>query len=186
MSFDRENGRMSSVEWSKWALVVACLLFFADSYFFPKKDEIIQLPVKQAPMKQSRSDKAFLCKHWEDCALLQQVIVYEARSEPLDGKRLVAKVVLNRVSHTSWPNTIQEVVHEPYQFSYLQDMHKQRTPTEEDWIEAGAVAYNVLHGIVEVDSDATFYHTKAVNPFWAKHKEVVAQVGQHVFYSGSK
>ena len=47
-------------------------------------------------------DRALLC--------LTQAIYYEARSESEDGQRAVAQVVLNRVRHTAYPNSVCGVV----------------------------------------------------------------------------
>jgi spore germination cell wall hydrolase CwlJ-like protein len=141
-------------------------------------------PVQMEPL--TKSEKQILCNAWEDCKLLAELIVYEARSEPLEGKRLVAKTVLNRVEHKSWPDTIKGVIYEPKQFSYIEDMHRQRTPTDGDWLEASSVAFDVLHGTIDVESTATFYHERSIKPFWADHKEMVADVGNHKFYTGGK
>jgi spore germination cell wall hydrolase CwlJ-like protein len=141
-------------------------------------------PTQMKPL--TKSEKQILCNAWEDCKLLTELIVYEARSEPLEGKRLVAKTVLNRVEHKSWPDTIKGVIYEPKQFSYIEDMHKQRTPTDGDWLEASSIAFDVLHGYISVESNATFYHERRIKPFWADHKEMVADVGNHKFYTGGK
>lgn len=180
---DNENGRMSSVEFWCWAILIAGIMFLLDVYLTERDVSTKQIP-QMKPL--TKSEKKILCNAWEDCKLLTELIVYEARSEPLEGKRLVAKTVLNRVEHKSWPDTIKGVIYEPKQFSYVEDMHRQRTPTDGDWLEASSVAFNVLHGIISVDSASTFYHERSVNPFWAKHKEMVADVGSHKFYTGGR
>lgn len=180
---DNENGNMSSLEFFSWAILLAGIMFMLDVYLAERKESVKQIP-EMKPL--TKSEKQILCNAWEDCKLLTELIVYEARSEPLEGKRLVAKTVMNRVEHKSWPDTIKEVIYEPKQFSYIEDMHKQRTPTDGDWLEASSVAFNVLHGYIDVDSDVTFYHERSINPFWADHKEMVADVGNHKFYTGGK
>ena len=45
-----------------------------------------------------------------DC--LAQAIYYEAASESEDGQRAVAQVVLNRVRHPAWPNSVCGVVYQ--------------------------------------------------------------------------
>lgn len=180
---NNQNGNMSSLEFKSWAVLIACLMFMLDNYLADRKESVKQIPEMKPLTKQ---EKQILCNAWEDCKLLAEVVVYEARSEPVEGKRLVAKTVLNRVEHPSWPDTIKEVIYEPKQFSYLEDMHKQSTPTEQDWIEASSVSFNILHGYVEVDSEVTFYHEQSIKPFWAEHKELVTHVNRHVFYTGGK
>ena len=41
----------------------------------------------------------------------------EAGNQGLDGKRMVADVILNRVEDPAWPNTIEGVITQKYQFS---------------------------------------------------------------------
>ncbi len=43
----------------------------------------------------------------------------EAGNQDLDGCRLVADVVLNRVADPQFPNTIEEVIYAPGQFSVV-------------------------------------------------------------------
>ena len=180
---NNQNGNISILEYLCWMIVIAGISFLLDKTF-NKQETIKQLPPVMKPL--TKAEKKILCNAWEDCKLLTELIVYEARSEPLEGKRLVAKTVLNRVESASWPDTIKGVIYEPKQFSYIEDMHRQRTPTDGDWLEASSVAFNILHGIIDVDSKAVFYHERSVNPFWAKHKEMVADVGNHRFYEGRK
>ena len=45
-----------------------------------------------------------------DC--LTQAVYYEARSEPIDGQRAVAQVVLNRVRNPAYPNSVCGTVYE--------------------------------------------------------------------------
>ena len=116
---------------------------------------------------------------------LAGAVVWESRSEPLEGRRLVAQVIMNRVHHKNWTNTVEEVIHQRKQFSYLQDKHKQRTPTQKDWTEARATAYNVLHGLVPDESQgATHYTEKSVNRSWMENLEYVTTVNNHKFYRG--
>lgn len=179
---DNEKGQMSSVEFWSWSVLVAGLMFYADVWWTQANQPNQQHEVSKQ-ITHTKEDKVILCSGWDKCMKLAEVIVYEARSEPVEGKRLVAQVVLNRIEHPRWPDTLEEVVHQPSQFSYVQDMHKQRTPTKEDWTNAKVVAYNVLHGLVEDKSDgAVFYHQKSIKPFWAKHMQLTAQIENHVFY----
>ena len=183
----RESGEMSTLEFLSWATLIAGLLFYADIWWKQEHQQSYQQTnAPSVEYKQTDNDKVVLCKAWEDCKILASAIVWESRGEPREGQRLVGKVILNRVEHPSWPDTIKGVVYEKGQFSYLQDKHKQRTPTQKDWTTGYVVAYNLLHGVVSVDSNATFYHNERVKPFWSKQKEMVASVGNHVFYEGGR
>lgn len=175
---------MKALEYISTPFAIAGITFI---FTLGKPTGVTTQPAEPAQMNPlAKSEKQILCNAWEDCKLLTELIVYEARSEPLEGKRLVDKTVMNRVEHKSWPDTIKGVIYEPKQFNYIEDMHRQRTPTDGDWLEASSVAFNVLYGYIDVESDVTFYHEKSIKPFWAKHKELVANVGAHKFYTGGK
>lgn len=131
----------------------------------------------------SKNETHALCLKDARCAKLAEAIIFEARGEPDIGKAAVAHVILNRKSDPRWKNSIREVIHQPHQFSYLKDKHKQKPPTLEDWKKAEKIAHAVLHGYLPSPvQDATHYHATRVKPKWAKKLEPVAKIGQHIFY----
>ena len=122
-----------------------------------------------------------------DC--LTAAVYYEARSEPLDGQRAVAQVVLNRVRDRAFPHSVCGVVYQGStrstgcQFSFTCDgsMAGRREPAA--WERARAVAAAALSGSVYAPvGSATFYHTQAILPWWAPSLSRVATVGAHIFY----
>jgi spore germination cell wall hydrolase CwlJ-like protein len=119
---------------------------------------------------------------------LASAIYYEAATEPDEGQRAVAQVVLNRVRHPAWPNTVCGVVYqgsdqEGCQFSFACDGAMARKPSIEYWSRARRVAEAALAGAVyEPVGSATFYHTPAVAPAWRLRLIHVATVGGHIFY----
>lgn len=172
---------MSGLEAVCWSVLVGGLLFFLDVWLTSLYKE--NAPVKQVPVvEHTPREKAILCTGYPTCMKLSEAIVWESRSEPVEGRRLVAQVILNRVHHKNWPNTVEEVIHQPKQFSYLMDMHLQRTPTKEDWQNARTTAWNVLHGLVPDESQgATHYTEKTIQRSWMKNLELVGVVGRHKF-----
>src|SRR5690625_5008918 len=54
-----------------------------------------------------------------DLDLLARVVRAESEGEPYDGQVAVAAVILNRVTHPEFPNTIAGVVYEPLAFSVV-------------------------------------------------------------------
>ncbi len=119
---------------------------------------------------------------------LASAIYYEAATEPDEGQRAVAQVVLNRVRHPQWPNTVCGVVYqgsdrEGCQFSFACDGAMARTPSLAHWTRARRVAEAALAGAVyEPVGSATFYHTPAVAPAWRLRLIPVGTVGYHIFY----
>ena len=121
---------------------------------------------------------------------LTAAIYYEAASEPDQGQRAVAQVVLNRVAHPSFPNTVCGVVYQGSerstgcQFSFTCDGALARVPSKFFWIRARDVAAAALSGYVEPSVGlATHYHTNAVHPYWAPSLHFITSIGAHRFYS---
>ena len=124
-----------------------------------------------------------LCLKDASCNKLAEAIVYEARGEPTKGQIAVAQVVLNRKKDPRWGNSITAVVHQPNQFSYLKDKHKQRPPTKHDWDKARKIAHRTIIGAASNPvGGATHYHATYVRPTWAKKLQPVAKIGNHIFY----
>lgn len=120
---------------------------------------------------------------------LTQAIYYEAATEPLEGRRAVAQVVLNRVRHPAYPKSVCGVVYQGSQqdtgcqFSFTCDGSLLRKPMAGPWKEAEEVAREALAGRVEpIVGTATHYHADYVLPRWAFEMAKVARLGRHLFY----
>tara|TARA_R110000787_G_C13335376_1_gene437731 strand:+ start:470 stop:943 length:474 start_codon:yes stop_codon:yes gene_type:complete len=129
-----------------------------------------------------------------DC--LVEAIYHEARSEDMIPMLAVANVILNRVKHKKFPNTICEVVHQgkywkdnpvrdKCHFSYWCDGRPERFTDMTGLIKSINVAEMSLKGIqIGQTSQATHYHAYYVTPKWASNStfKVLGQVGTHIFY----
>jgi spore germination cell wall hydrolase CwlJ-like protein len=123
-----------------------------------------------------------------DC--LAQAIYYEARSEPEDGQRAVAQVVLNRVRHPAWPNSVCGVVYQGparpgggCQFTFTCDGSLRFRAYGEDWLRARRLAAEALSGrVYSAVGLSTFYHANYVLPAWAPRLLKTAVIGNHLFY----
>jgi len=106
------NNKMSNTEALCWAFLLACAFFFLDVWVSGIYREHSQ-GVKQYPpapehgFQHTREEKAILCTASKDCMKISEAVLWESRSEPLEGRRLVAQVILNRVNHKSWPDSIE-------------------------------------------------------------------------------
>ena len=114
---------------------------------------------------------------------LAKNIYYEARGEPMHGKIAVAQVTLNRVTHrTEFQSSICGVVYAKHQFSWTMGPH--REPRGDAWREAQALAKAVIIGTAHLpDFKALYFHSLTVKPQWNKTKELVARIGNHIFYA---
>jgi spore germination cell wall hydrolase CwlJ-like protein len=123
-----------------------------------------------------------------DC--LAQAVYYEARSESEGGQRAVAQVVLNRVRHPAWPDTVCGVVYQGpmragggCQFTFTCDGSLAVRPFGAKWDEAQRIAAEALGGrSYDPIGLATHYHTSAVFPAWAPRLVKIGVIGAHNFY----
>jgi spore germination cell wall hydrolase CwlJ-like protein len=122
-----------------------------------------------------------------DC--LTAAVYYEAASESDDGQRAVAQVVLNRVRHPTYPNSVCGVVYQGSerssgcQFSFTCDGSLLRAPSAAGWARARRIAAAALAGSVfRPVGLATHYHTYKVLPAWASSLVKSAVIGAHIFY----
>lgn len=120
---------------------------------------------------------------------LTAAIYYEAASESDDGQRAVAQVVLNRVRHPTYPNSVCGVVYQGSerttgcQFSFTCDGSLARVPSVAGWTRARRIAAAALAGSVYAPvGHSTHYHTYQVLPYWAASLAKTAVIGAHIFY----
>lgn len=120
---------------------------------------------------------------------LTSAIYYEAATEPVEGQRAVAQVVLNRVRHQAYPNSVCGVVYQGMerktgcQFTFTCDGSLARTPMSSYWNGARKVSEAALSGSVYAPVGwATHYHTNWVVPYWSSSLVKAAVVGTHIFY----
>jgi hypothetical protein len=120
---------------------------------------------------------------------LSQAIYYEARSQSDDGQRAVAQVVLNRVRHPAFPNSVCGVVYQGSQrstgcqFTFTCDGSMNGGVRPDAWERARRIAESALRGSVYRPVGlATNYHTTAIHPYWAPSLVPQAIVGAHIFY----
>jgi hypothetical protein len=120
---------------------------------------------------------------------LSQAIYYEARSQSDDGQRAVAQVVLNRVRHPAYPNSVCGVVFQGSerstgcQFTFTCDGSMNAGVEPYAWERARRIAEAALRGdVYRPVGLATNYHTTAIHPYWAPSLVPQVVVGAHIFY----
>jgi len=120
---------------------------------------------------------------------MTMAIYYEAATESDAGQRAVAQVVLNRVAHPAYPDTVCGVVFQGSerstgcQFSFTCDGSLARSPARKFWDRAQRVALAALAGeVYRPVGLATHYHTIQIHPYWADSLTNVTTIGAHTFY----
>jgi len=114
--------------------------------------------------------------HARERHCMAEAIYRESRGEPYRGQLAVGQVVVNRVKHRLYPNSICEVIFQKGQFPWANkfDGFKATQPFM-------FLADLVLSGKHELAHfKATHFHATYVNPRWNLKK--VTQIGNHIFY----
>ena len=129
--------------------------------------------------KQERKDVVIVEEENPGLIWLARIISAEAKGEPIEGQIAVGNVVLNRVEHTDFPDTIKEVIFQCNQFSPVSNGSIYSEPTE----TALEVAEMVLEGHRVVDRDVLyFYNANTVNRgSWVRSRNTVEVIGNHTF-----
>ncbi|MHC0053205.1 cell wall hydrolase [Actibacterium sp. D379-3] len=120
---------------------------------------------------------------------LSEALYFEARGESVKGQFAVAEVILNRVSSPKFPDTVCGVVHQgtgrkyQCQFTYTCDGREEVVHEPAAYTRSTKIARAMLDGAARnLTGGATYYHTHAVNPRWARKFLRTASIGQHLFY----
>lgn len=112
----------------------------------------------------------------EDYLEFTRLVEAEAKSEDLNGKILVAEVVMNRVVSDIFPDTISEVINDPGQFDPVNNKYINYTIPSH---EAKVAVMNALAG--GEDSQGALYFQKSEAKVWGD-KEYLFRYGGHSFY----
>lgn len=125
----------------------------------------------------------------EEWSCLAEALYFEARGETVKGIFAVAEVILNRVESARYPDTICGVVNQgtgkryQCQFTYTCDGRKEVIHEPAAYEMVGKVARLMLDGKPRtLTNGATHYHTKSVNPRWARAFPRTTTIGYHHFY----
>ncbi len=120
---------------------------------------------------------------------LSEALYFEARGENVVGQFAVAEVILNRVDSSRYPSTLCRVIRQgtgakfQCQFTYTCDGLSENINERAAWHRVGKIARIMIDGKDRTLTDgATHYHTKAVNPRWARVFPRTATIGAHHFY----
>ena len=114
-----------------------------------------------------------------DYNLLARLISAEARGEPYSGQVAVGGVVLNRVEHPSFPDTITGVIYQNGAFSCLNDGQFNQPVAE----SAYRAAQDALNGWDPSGGAIYYYNPKTATNKWIRSRPVINTIGRHVFCS---
>lgn len=119
----------------------------------------------------------------KELVCLARNIYHEARGEPIAGQIAVAQVTINRVRSQEFQSTVCGVVYADRQFSWTNSYPKKILDSKA-WRTSLAIAEAVLTKQTTLPNfKALYFHTKQVNPKWNRKKQIVAKIGNHIFYA---
>ena len=147
----------------------------------PKSQAITQSEVQAVdPAGTAPLDDAITC--------MARSIYWEAKGKDTADMEAVANVVMNRLGHEGFPDTVCKVVKQGSetkncQFSWWCDGKPDTAQEETQYALAKEIARKALNKqLPDRTGGAMYFHDKTVKPVWAKEYIKTASIGLFVFY----
>lgn len=114
-----------------------------------------------------------------DVQLMARAVNGEARGEPYEGQVAVAAVILNRVKHSSFPNSVSGVIYQPGAFTAVSDgqinvpiatnstIYKACQDAINGWDPTGGAIY--------------YFNPDTATNSWIWSRTFIKQIGKHRF-----
>jgi N-acetylmuramoyl-L-alanine amidase len=112
-----------------------------------------------------------------DVNLLARVISAESRGEPYEGQVAVGAVILNRIEHPSFPNTLAGVVYQPGAFSCMDDGGINAAVAD----SAYKAARDAINGWDPSGGALYYYNPDKATSSWIWSRPVIVVIGAHRF-----
>ena len=112
-----------------------------------------------------------------DVYLLARLISAEARGEPYQGQVAVGAVVLNRMEHPSFPNTLSGVIYQQGAFSCLLDGQFDQPVAD----SAYQAARDALNGADPTGGAIYYFNPATATSKWIWSRPVMLTIGKHRF-----
>ncbi|HIR56262.1 MAG TPA: spore cortex-lytic enzyme [Candidatus Gallacutalibacter pullicola] len=114
-----------------------------------------------------------------DINLLARIISAESRGEPYEGQVAVGAVILNRVEHPSFPNTLAGVIYQPGAFSAIDDGQFNEPVAD----SAYRAARDAINGWDPSGGAIYYYNPDRSTNKWIFSRPVITVIGKHRFCS---
>ncbi len=112
-----------------------------------------------------------------DLYLLARTIYAEGRGEPYTGQVAIGAVVMNRIRHPSFPNTVSGVVYQKNAFTAVSDGQINLTPND----TAMKAARDAMNGWDPTGGAIYYYNPAVATSSWIFSRQTIATIGKHVF-----
>ncbi len=114
-----------------------------------------------------------------DLQLIARAVNGEARGEPYEGQVAVAAVILNRVKHSSFPNSISGVIYQPGAFTAVSDGQINEPISE------GSTVYkacqDAMNGWDPTNGAIYYFNPDTATNAWIWSRPLIVQIGKHRF-----
>ena len=114
-----------------------------------------------------------------DVQLLARAINGEARGETYEGQVAVGAVILNRVAHSSFPNTIAGVIYQPGAFTAVSD--GQINVAIEESSTVVKAARDALNGWDPTEGAIYYFNPDTATNKWIWSRPLIKTIGKHRF-----
>ena len=111
--------------------------------------------------------------------LLARAINGEARGETYEGQVAVGAVILNRVAHSSFPNTIAGVIYQPGAFTAVSD--GQINVAIEESSTVVKAARDALNGWDPTEGAIYYFNPDTATNKWIWSRPLIKTIGKHKF-----
>ena len=115
-----------------------------------------------------------------DIKLLARIISAEARGESYTGQVAVGAVVLNRVKHPSFPNTISGVIYQKGAFTAVTDGNFDKPVVD----SAYRAAEDAMNGWDPSGGAIYYFNPDKTSNKWMLSLPITTTIGRHVFSRG--
>ncbi len=111
--------------------------------------------------------------------LLARIISAESRGESYTGQVAVGAVILNRIEHPSFPDTLSGVIFQPGAFTAVTD-GQFNEPVADSSYQA---AKDALNGMDPSGGAIYYFNPDKTDDQWMRTRPVIKRIGDHLFCS---
>ena len=112
-----------------------------------------------------------------DLQLMARAVNGEARGEPYEGQVAVAAVILNRVKHSSFPNSVSGVIYQPGAFTAVSD-GQINVPIASDSTVYKA-CQDAMNGWDPSGGAIYYFNPDTATSSWIWSRTLIKQIGKH-------
>ena len=113
----------------------------------------------------------------EDLRLMANAVYGEARGEPYEGQVAVAAVILNRVEHPDFPDTVGGVIFQPIAFTAVADGQIWLEPNE----RAREAVLDAINGWDPSENAIYYFNPITATSEWIWSRQQIKKIGLHIF-----